>query len=387
MDQKINLRVANIILDGRFGGPQNRILQVAEGLKKYDIETTVIIPKKDSEVFYSKLCGKNICVKKLNLHNLTKHKQHFAAKIVFFLPELFSLYMYLKKEKFQLIHTNTSWQIEGVLAGKLAGAKVIMHLNDMWTSKFISMIFNFLVPFCDGFIVTGRRVKEHYFKDNEILNGRNLIEIQAPVDTAIFNPENVQADNLIKDKKGLKIITVANINPTKGLEYFIKMAIILNEQYKNLVFYIVGACFESQRNYYNELMKLTKNFHINNIFFYGNSDNINSCLKASDIFVCTSLNESGPMSVWEAMAMEKAVVSFDVGHVSEYIKDGHNGFVVRKREPFLLAEKVGIFIENEKLRHDCGKLARATAIKELDVEICADKHRRFYLEILEVRRS
>jgi len=47
------IKVANIILDGRFGGPQNRILQVAERLKKYEIETIVIIPKKDSEFFYS----------------------------------------------------------------------------------------------------------------------------------------------------------------------------------------------------------------------------------------------------------------------------------------------------------------------------------------------
>ena len=61
-----NLKVANIILDGRFGGPQNRILQVAERLKEYGIETVVIMPKKDSETFYSKLIEKNIQVKRLN---------------------------------------------------------------------------------------------------------------------------------------------------------------------------------------------------------------------------------------------------------------------------------------------------------------------------------
>ncbi|RLG33440.1 hypothetical protein DRN98_03915, partial [Methanosarcinales archaeon] len=58
------IKVANIILDGRFGGPQNQILQVAERLKKYEIETIVIIPKKDSEFFYSKLVEKNISVKR-----------------------------------------------------------------------------------------------------------------------------------------------------------------------------------------------------------------------------------------------------------------------------------------------------------------------------------
>lgn len=378
----MSIKVANIILDGRFGGPQNRILQVAERLKKYGIETTVIIPKKDSEIFYSKLVEKNIHVKKLSLHHLTKHKPHLVAKIIFFLPELFFLYRYLKREKFRLVHTNTSWQIKGVLAAKFAGAKIVMHLNDMWKSKFIRLIFNLLAPLCDGFIVTGSRVKELYLKGNKILNGKNIIEIQAPVDTTIFNPENVHADNLIKNKRGLKIITVGNINPTKGLEYFIEMAEILNRQYDNLAFYIVGACFESQKIYFNKLIKLIKNLHINNVFYYGNSNNVNSCLKASDIFVCTSLNESGPMSVWEAMAMEKAIISFDVGHVSEYIKDGYNGFIVPQKDPLSLAEKVSVLIEDENLRIKFGKRAREIAVKELDIEICAEKHRQFYLEVL-----
>ncbi|MFX0141723.1 MAG: hypothetical protein ACFFDN_49250, partial [Candidatus Hodarchaeota archaeon] len=70
----LHLKVANIILEGRLGGPQTRILLVAEKLKKkYGIETIVIMPKKDSELFYSKLVEKGIKAKRLNLHKLTKH--------------------------------------------------------------------------------------------------------------------------------------------------------------------------------------------------------------------------------------------------------------------------------------------------------------------------
>ena len=105
-------------------------------------------------------------------------------------------------------------------------------------------------------------------------------------------------------------------------------------------------------------------------------------LKSTDIYVCSSITEASPMSVWEAMAMEKAIVSTNVGNVKRFIRNGENGFIVPLRDAEAMAEKVSILIEDENLRVKFGKLSRATAVKELDVAICADKHRRFYLEVL-----
>ena len=376
----MSIKVANIILDGRFGGPQNRILQVAERLKKCGIETIVIIPKKDSENFYSKLVEKNISVKRLNLHRLTKYKPHLIAWFLFFIPELFFLYRYLKRERIKLVHCNTSWQLKGVLAGKIARAKVIWHLQDTWTPRGIKMLFHLCAPFCDGFIVAGNRVKQYYL-NSKMLKAKKIIKIQAPVDTSYFDPNRTIKDKIISNSSGIKITTVGNINPAKGIEYFIEMANILSKIYKSLYFYIVGSHLDSQKEYSRKLFRLIDDYQLKNVTFYGRSDNIASILMATDIFVCSSTTEASPMSVWEAMAMEKAIVSTDVGDVKEFIKDGENGFVVPPRDAEALAEKVGILIEDENLRVKFGKLGRAIAVKELDVEICADKHRRFYLEV------
>ena len=81
--------------------------------------------------------------------------------------------------------------------------------------------------------------------------------------------------------------------------------------------------------------------------------------------------------------MRKAIVSTDVGDVGRFIKDGENGFIVPPRNPEALAEKVGLLIEHEELRDYFGKRARAVAVRELDLEICALKQRDFYFEILE----
>ncbi len=84
------------------------------------------------------------------------------------------------------------------------------------------------------------------------------------------------------------------------------------------------------------------------------------------------------MTVFEAMAMAKPIVSTDVGDVSQLITNGENGFVVPVRDASALAEKVTLLIESEELRKKFGSKVRQVAIDHLDIEICARRHAEFY---------
>jgi len=378
----MGIRVANIILDGRFGGPQNQILQVAKRLKEDGFEPIVIIPRKDSDIFHDKLVENEIRVERLNLHRFTGNKLRLTAWLLFFVPELFSLRKVLRRRNIRLVHCNTSWQIKGILAAKLAGAKVIWHLHDTEKPKFVKIIVRVLTHlFCDGLILAGDRAREYYLNGHGI-EKRNGRVIQAPVDTSYFNPQKVAEDTLVGKSTGLRITSVGNINPAKGFEYFVEMAHILHRKYSDLYFFIVGPHIESQKRYWEELNRLVSQFGLKNLFFYGKSDNVASILKATDVYVCSSVTEASPMSVWEAMAMEKAVVSTNVGDVGRFIQHGENGFIVPPRSAQALAEKVGVLIENQTLRKEFGKRARTVAIKELDIGICVERHKCFYREVL-----
>ena len=67
---------------------------------------------------------------------------------------------------------------------------------------------------------------------------------------------------------------------------------------------------------------------IKNIDFPGKVDDARGYLSIFDVFLCTSVSESGPMTLWEAMSMQKAVVSTDVGDVKDYLSSGKSGEVV-----------------------------------------------------------
>ena len=85
------------------------------------------------------------------------------------------------------------------------------------------------------------------------------------------------------------------------------------------------------------------------------------------------------------MAMEKPIVSTDVGDVCQFINDGVNGFIVPVGDVRQLAEKIAILIENPSIRSEFGKRARITAIEKLDLTIAVRRHVEVYRAVLENR--
>ena len=86
-------------------------------------------------------------------------------------------------------------------------------------------------------------------------------------------------------------------------------------------------------------------------------DNVPQLLANSDIFVCTSVSEAGPMTVYEAMLMELPVVTTDVGACNQIIKDYVSGIIVPIKMPEKIAEAVEKLINDKKLRNTIGKNA------------------------------
>jgi len=82
------------------------------------------------------------------------------------------------------------------------------------------------------------------------------------------------------------------------------------------------------------------------------------------------------------MAMGKAVVTTDVGSVTQYIEDGISGFIVPAMDSKALAAKVEELINNQTLRKEMGANAQSVAKKYLDVSIAAEKYAMFYETIL-----
>ena len=361
------IRVANIIEDGRYGGPQARIVAVAEKAQSKGINTIVICPEKEIDRFYAEAFKRNLEIFSIPMNRLGKKPKQIIKYFLTLPKEIFFLTKLLKKERIDIVHCNSARQYKGVMAGRFSGKKVIWHLQDTFSPATIKMQFFIIALFVDCFIAAGKRVQQYYL-GRFPLTRKPVKTIQAPVDTEFFDPNLGCQDKLIAASPGIKIVSVGNINPAKGYLYFVDAASYLRPENEAFSFWIVGEALESQRHYYDGLLKKTKSADLKNLNFYGPSRDVRSVLKACDIYVCSSIHEASPISVWEAMSMGKAIVSTDVGDVRRFIKDGHNGFVVPVGDARALAEKIRILMKDPALRKEIWQRGQSGGDKEVGFE-------------------
>ena len=377
------IRVANIIEDGRLAGPQKRILMVASALSK-KIETNVIFPKKNSEEFRLNCHESGIKYLPLSLTTMSNNLYSIIKYIVLFPYEILILLFLFKKHRFNLVHVSGGcWQFKGVIAAKLAKIKVVWHLNDTYAPFFLRKIFSYLSPYANSFIFASEKTKQ-YYKNLIPSKSKNFL-IQSPVDVNFFNPnlkyslEELQKKFLIENK--IVIGTIGNINRNKGHITFLKTAKLLSSYSKDIIFLVVGPIYESQQKYFKYLKDIIKKEKIENVYFLNHKKDVRPILKIIDIYVCSSDNEASPLSVWEAMSMEKAIISTDVGDVGKFINDGSNGFIVKKGDANALANNIIKLIERPNLRKEFGKSARLIAKTKLDLKLCVNLHTVVYQKI------
>ena len=374
-----SIKVANIIEEGRVGGPQKRITMVASKISD-KIDTIIIFPKKNSSDFQS-LCNKlNVKYLKSSLITIKRNVFSVISYLILFPYEVLKLSNLLKKNQFDLVHiSGGSWQYKGILAAKLANIKAVWHLNDTYVPLLFRIIFKILSPLASGYIFSAHRAKEYY--DKYLDSEKPKFIIPPPVDTTLFSPsKNYTGDNKIIDslRELIVIGTIANINKIKDLETFIKAGSYLNKNFKNLHFIIVGEVFANQKEYFNNLKELCKKMNLSNIDFVNSCSDVRPLLQRFDIFTITSLSETGPMTLWEAMSMEKAIVTTDVGDVRKFVKDDINGYIINIRDPDTLAKKITKLILYPEIRKNFGKKVRQVVKSKLDLKICADLHVQAY---------
>tara|TARA_B110000858_G_C17800699_1_gene475075 strand:- start:1171 stop:2319 length:1149 start_codon:yes stop_codon:yes gene_type:complete len=366
------MRIANVIEESRIGGPQIRNLQVAKALKG-NIDITLVFPRKNSKVLKRQCNLLGVKYLSLSLTTIKKGLIGILLYVFFFPYEVVMLAWILKKNNFDLVHVSGgSWQSKGIFAAKLARINVIWELNDTYTPAIVRNIFFLISHLADGFIYASASTKKYYRK--LISTKKKSFIIQSPVDVDRFNPGlNYKTDKFIdKAVKEKKIIigTVANVNPIKDLRLLVNVAKRMSIYSNKAIFIVVGSIYVSQKKYYEYLTCTIKNLAIKNFFFLNTRQDIRSLLKAIDIYVCTSKNESSPLSVWEAMSMEKAIVSTDVGDVKKFVNDGVNGLIVKVGNTNKLAKSIKKLIEKPKLRKKFGKKSRQIAKKKLNIKMC-----------------
>lgn len=186
-----------------------------------------------------------------------------------------------------------------------------------------------------------------------------VVVVPQEVDTGAFNPDlNIGDIRLRYGLNGKRVILfVGTINERKGVEYLVKAAnIIVNEfSYKDALFLLVGPTETFglkdgvQTEYLTRILGLIASYGLNqNVKLTGAVafDDLRKLYVACDIFVLPSLADLAPRVIPEVMACGKPVIASKVGGIPALVEDGRSGFLVEPMDERQLAEKIKYFIDN-----------------------------------------
>jgi glycosyltransferase involved in cell wall biosynthesis len=378
------IKVLNILLDERISGPSKRILIIARELKKNGIETIVVLPKGET-TFSEDLLKAGIKSYILPLKRIRNTKNPIPNLIWVFslLKNVIDIERIINQDKIDIIHCNGLVNIVGGLAGRKAGLKVMYHLNDIATPFIIKSIFKAIIQRCsDSIVFASGAVQDHF---GRIKDGLQYGILNAPVDTKYFKKStNSNIRMKIRESLGLKseeivVGTVGNINYLKGVPDFVRAAGIIHKQKSEVVFIHVGAKLDTKQGLFSQVLSETKRSHLNDHFiFTGERNDIKEILEAMDIFVLPSIAEACPISLLEAMSMEKPIVATNVGGIPEMIRDKNEGLLVPVNSPEKIADGVLWHMNNHLLSEKMAKNARIRAVELFDIKKCVRAHEKYY---------
>jgi glycosyltransferase involved in cell wall biosynthesis len=182
-----------------------------------------------------------------------------------------------------------------------------------------------------------------------IRNGIDIERFQQRPDPELRRALAAGSDDVV-------FVTTARLDPQKGLDVLLRAARAVN----GARFVIAGAGAEGAQL---ESQAAALGVH-ERVQFLGHRADVPALLAASDAFVLPSLFEGTPLSMLEAMAAGKPVVSSAIPGTDEIVVDGETGLLVPAGDSEALADALRRVVAEPELRARLGAAARRRAETE-----------------------
>jgi len=299
----------------------------------------------------------------------------------------------MRRNEFLMVHTHTPVaSFLGRIAGKMAGVpRIVYTAHGFHFHEYGSRLKNFAYfrlekfagKFTDVLITINRDDYEIAKKSNLVPNGKIVYIKGVGVDTERIKPENIE-DNRLESINGdlhyrnPLILTVGRLEREKNFDQFLHMLKIIKDSGKKFHGLVIG---EGPLKDYLE--KIINKLKLNDIVkFTGYFTRAFELISQAEVYIFTSSREGLPVSVMEAMAVEKPVVAYNIRGVRDLVVDGETGFLIPYRNVQQLAEKVMYLMNNPEVARIMGRKGRERIEEEFSIKKIKTEMSNLYREIL-----
>jgi glycosyltransferase involved in cell wall biosynthesis len=370
------MKILYLITQAEMGGAQKYVLELSSTLQKKGYETLVASEK--NELFKKKLSENG--VKFIALKNIQRSINPISD-----IKTFFEIYNLIKKEKPDIIHTNSSKMgIFGAFAGKLTNTKKIVFTAHGWVfnetlplwKKYIYIFLSwFSALFLDDIICVSSFDKKMALKYG-VGSEKKLFVINNGIDpekTIFFSKE--EAIEKLRLPKNKKIIgTIGNLYKNKGTKYLIEAAKDILKEIDDVFFVIIGDGLEKE-NLEAQIEKLKIENEINIVKV---ETEAYKYIKAFDIFVLPSQKEGFPYTLLEAGLAKVPVVTTSVGGISDIINN-ETGVLIMPKNSTQIKNAVLNLLKNEKKQTVLTKNLHQEILQNFTFKKMIEKTKNIYL--------
>lgn len=384
------VKVIRIIARLNVGGPAKHVVILTDGLTKTRYDSMLIYGATEPGEGDMSYLAKNCEIKYAYIPNLVRSINPIGD-----LRALINIFTILKKERPHIVHTHTAKAgTLGRIAAMLARVPVKVHtfhghifygyFNKLLTEYFL-LIEKVLAYFTDRIIAISDKQKEELLHKYNIGIERKYNVINIGLDLERFLQIETKRGRFRERYrfKGDDILLgiIGRLVPIKNHKIFIRMARSLKNSLKADIFEKVKFIIIGDGPEKSSLVEYAKLQGVaERLLFTGWIDDMEEVYADLDIVALTSKNEGTPLSLIEALASAKPVVSMDVGGVREIVGDA--GILVEKGDESTFSQSLLKLILSPSLRQEMRMRGREGVMKKFSRENLLTETEKLYEELL-----
>ena len=406
------MKIARIIARLNVGGPARHVVWLTKGLQDADFQSVLLtgtVPEGEENMsWFAEENGVN----PRYIPEMSRELSHKDA------ISLWKVYQEFRREKPDLVHTHTAkagtvgrlagflyrWLTRKILIGKPRRVKFVHtfhgHVFHSYYSARKTGIFLFIERalarlVTDKIIVISQKQYEEIHEEFGVGKTKQFQIIPLGIDLSHF--EQVwEKRNLLRAEIGAQdneilVGLVGRLTEIKNHSLFLKAAQLYkenqNQELPKLRFLIVG-----DGHLREPLEKEAADLDVQDVVtFLGNRNDTDVVYAGLDIVALTSNNEGTPLSLIEAMANSRAVVSTAVGGVFDLLgeaKEEKDGFVICERGVRSAPKDAESFFKgliylakSEKLREETAKRGKDFVFSNYSKERLIKEIRQLYCDL------
>lgn len=314
----------------------------------------------------------------------------------------------IKEYKPDIVHTHAAKSgALGRLAAKHAGVPVIVHTfhGHVFHSYFNSLKTNFfirteryLAGLSDSIVAISNVQKKELSSDFKIAKEDKFRVIPLGLDLDSFTVDQELKRNKFRTEFGLDDETVAigivgRLVPVKNHQLFLKgLNYVLKNTSVKIKAFIIGD--GESRNAIEQLANglgikfsaQTDKEHLHPIVFTSWRTDVDAICAGLDIIALTSLNEGTPVSLIEAQAAGKPIVSTRVGGIADVVLENQTALLSDITDEKLFSENLLQLVNDVSLRHKFSNAGKEFVIGKFSYHRLVNDMSTLYHELLDKKK-